>query len=260
MSLDTLGKLATTVGVLLPVAGAAFRELAFWASGRVPLGVGAATPLPHLMSIGAGVMLPGLLAGLYMAWFIREPERFASPSPSTTRLRDRRFFQAFRVFIALSALVIVPLAVISAGIAALVPLAAGAALGRFANRLTGPDSRAIPLPRLVGIVLVATGLLTFTSALGPTTAATYVAQVAFAGDLGLSDGLYSVLGDDGSGTWLLSCNANAAATRVESSRIKSLTVTPLGSAPSSPTLSEFIPRLWDAVQSMGPRGFVQRCP
>ena len=73
--LETAEQFAAVVGVMLPVAGAVYRETAFAISGRVPLGVGASLPLPDLIVAGLSALLYGLFVGVFLAWLVRTPYR-----------------------------------------------------------------------------------------------------------------------------------------------------------------------------------------
>jgi hypothetical protein len=71
VNLESLGKLLTVVGVLLPVSGGLAREIAFGLNGHIPTGVGATLPIPQLAVVGATVVIPALLLGLFVGWAMR---------------------------------------------------------------------------------------------------------------------------------------------------------------------------------------------
>jgi hypothetical protein len=259
----------TVIVLSLPIAGALYREMAFAINGRIPLGVGAAMPLPTLVVVAIQALLPGFILGAWIAWYkgrlsrsegdvrIDAASLSSVPEPSGRTggpLSNRAGRLTFAIF-AIAITVWIGAAVIlgAKGIGTVVMLITASVLGWYADRLIPPESAHVPLARTAVVALAVTALLTTTSALGPTTAGTYVANVRFVAGSGVGDGTYSMLGDDGTTTWLLGCRPNSSAVRVQGALVASMTVVPFGPPPDLLSVASG-PNLFT------PAGFVQRCP
>jgi hypothetical protein len=257
-TLESLGKLAALLGVLLPVTGALDREIAFLLSGRVPPGVGVSLSVPELAVLGSAVMLPGVLAGLLFAWALRGGafRLDASHAPGVRGMRPLLLalylVSLFALAVGVSVVLISLLHAASAGISSFLSLVVTVGIILWSARLPATTT-AVPVARLIPVVLAVTVVTALGTAIGPTTAGTLVARVSFASDAGMAEGVYSVLGGDDSATWLLSCDAGSSPVRVQTSLIDTLTVQPFGPDPPVKTLDQTL------ASGLGP-GFVQRCP
>ena len=257
------------IAFALPLAGALYRELAFAINGHVPLGVGAAMPLPTLVVVGLQALLPGLVLAAWIAWYTRRlvksdrdldadrvsltptPLPLDRPSGVLSR-RGNRF--AFAVLaVAISIWIGAVLLLGASGIGTVLMLIAAVFLGWYAGRVIAAGSEHMPLSRTVVLALAIAALLTMVGALGPTTAGTFVANVRFLPGSGVGDGTYSMLADDGATTWLMSCRPDSSAVRVQSALVASVTVIPFGPAPAFLSVDK-------GVDMFKPPGFVQRCP
>jgi hypothetical protein len=259
-SLETLGKLATVVGVLLPVTGAIYREVAFYYSGRTPMGIGTTLPVTQLALLGAWVLLPGLIGGLVFGWFLRKPSRIALPErPQLAKTWKGRIGQLVLLLV-IGYFVVLPFASAAVrsiteerGAVGLVGWLVAGGVIVWATR-TARRTDSVPWVRLLPVVLTIVVATAFGASAGPTTAGSFIAEIRFSADVGLEDGLYSVLGEDSDITWLLKCEDDATPIRIRSDQIVSETARRFGPSPTAPTLADMI-----ATGRPGP-GFIQRCP
>jgi len=219
------------VGVLLPATGALHRGTAFQLSGRIPFGLGATLPLGELAMLGAVVIVPGVVTGLLLAWLVRTPFKLGMPYPPRLKglsTPKKVFVVALYVLLLLLVLYVAivflsqSFRMASQGINGLIGFALGTGVIFWASR-TGRLTDTIPVSRLIPVVLAVTLVTAFGASIGPTTAGTTLARVEFTPDKGLTGGVYSILGEDDSTTWLLSCIAGAAPVRVRSTDIISMT-------------------------------------
>ena len=260
-TLETLGKLAAVVGALLPATGALHRETAFGLSGRIPTGLGATLPLAELAMLGFYVLVPGVVVGIVLAWYLRTPVKLEMPHPPSLKGLSNPTKAIVAALYLLLMLLLLYLVIVfvgqsiraaSQGISGLIGSALGAGVIFWSSRLAR-FTHTIPVSQLVPVVLVVILVSALGASIGPTTAGTTLAEVEFAPDKGLVRGVYTMLGEDDSTTWLLSCVAGATPERVRSTDIISMTVVRFGSPPPLRTTDEVL-RL-----GLGP-GFVQRCP
>lgn len=261
LSLESLGRLAALVGLLLPATGALSREVAFAMSGHIPAGVGLSLSVPQLALVGLHAMLPGVLTGVGLAWFVRRPPRLGWPG--LPDLRGRSVSGRILAVLGYAAIVlaagyaILPLVTVSVqsalkSLPAAIATMTSVAVIVWASRLAKSHA-VLPWTRLLPVVLVVAAVTAAGMAVGPTTAGTYIADVSFAAESGLSDGTFSVLGEDGDTTWLLACEPGSGALRVRSDLIESMRIRTFGPEVRSRSLEETL------KQGLGP-GFVQQCP
>jgi hypothetical protein len=259
-TLETLGKLATVVGVLLPVTGAVSRELAFLLSGRIPLGIGSTLPIAQLAAYGAVVMLPGVVFGLAIAWLVRRPFRISWFLPKVRGLSKPRAAFLWALYLAMTALVLwlfanaasAFIAASSKSISGLLGSVVAVGVILWSSRLPR-EIETVPFARLIPVVLMVAAATAVGASIGPTTAGTSLMGVAFTPNAGLVGGSYSLLGESDDSLWLLSCVSNAMPVRVRSSEVVTMTVEPFGPSVPLRTTEE------SATRGLGP-GFVQRCP
>lgn len=252
-ALDGAAKVLTIVGLLLPASGAIYRETAFALHGGIPLGVGVDLPLSTLAVMGARALQPSIpvvLASLVLT---------VIAALIAGRLRGRITPTVVRrippwMVLALVVLLLIPLVYITVATSNVIVdlIALVDAVVVYALVLPAAAGR-IRFREVVGVVVVAVALSSLGLAARPASFAANLAAVTFAANGPLPNGVYSVLGDDGSTSWLLACGSGAAARVPDASIAIETYVTP-EPVPTMPSvLDQF-------HQGIGPLGYSQGCP
>jgi hypothetical protein len=255
-NLESTGKLLTVVGVLLPVSGALTREIAFALNGNIPLGVGATLPIPQLAVFGALVTIPALLLGLFVGWALRHISPMTFPSlPQVRGVTKRRAVFNLVFFLLAVAVIGYFLLLVVAQVlddatkspSAMLSSVTGISIAAWAS-WKARSGEPIPFSRMIPAVLAISFTTALTTSFGPTTAGVSLANVTFE-SAPIADGPYSVLGEDGSTTWLLACSPDARAVRVQADKIALMQSVGYGPTPAPASWADF-----------PGTGFVQRCP
>jgi hypothetical protein len=268
---DAIGKIAGLIGLLLPVAGAVQRAIAFWASGRVPAALAGAVPLAELALAG---LVPIIVAGGATAFgliFVRHrigrpdlerpqprrtrpdptaPEPDARDDAESRRMRLAAWLGAHRVELGAMAIAI--------GYFALQPpvilLYAAVGFVFLVSLALLEEQRPLTVVRILPWVLFVTVVAGIVGGLVPLATTARTVDVKFAAPAPAEDGKYSMIGAEGGNIYLLSCDSDSTVLRISEDRI--LLLLELGYPPEPQVAA-----LWEVIFQQKPSGFgfVQTC-
>jgi hypothetical protein len=265
--LEIIGKAIPVIAVAFPIAGATYRVIAFSLSGRVPAEIGVVMPVTQLGVLGAQLMFYSAVGAILLAlMLIGMPlaigyiRRFDAPRWASLEHVEgwRRVAVLIALLPASGALLVVSVSLVGGqirsaqSVTGFVSQAAGTGLILWFSRAVRKQRR-VPLRNVAAAVAVVALVVAIGSSLGPTTAGTRPMEVRFEPSVGLTDGMYTLLGEDEATAWLLPCTSNALPVRVASDAIVSMSVRPYRVEPVTFSVSDAI-----AAGKFGP-GFSSRC-